>query len=114
MNLYYGHPLVVHENELNLSFVANDTLPNPPFAIRDDDNQPVDITGYSFEFHLGYATPVSVAGVITDALAGEFTFQFAPGELVADVIDTEVQVTDASGYVRTWQNIRVVIEPEIM
>lgn len=114
MYLFYGEPLAKVENTLNLNFVSNDTLPKPPFAVKDYQNQVVDITGYSFELHLGYATPVSVSGSITDAVNGEFTFDFALGDLHTDVIDAEVQVTDAGGQIRTFQDIRVTIMPEIM
>jgi len=112
--LYHGYPPTEHEDMLNMELVAGDTLPEYPFYLKDQDGADVDMTGFVAEMHVAYAVPLTIPANIIDPTGGEFFIDFGPGDLVQGIYSAEIQVTNSSGKIRTWQKIKLIITPEIL
>lgn len=91
-----------------LNYVSGDT--KPPLIGRIAD---VDITGYIIKLHIKYPTPLEKTASIDSAEDGEFSFQWAPTDLVTGRWNAEIEVTDADGKVETAQNILFIVKAEI-
>jgi len=104
-----------------LRFVAGDTLPSLIGTLTEDNGDPINLTGCEVALHIKYKTPLEKAAVIygppTD---GKYFIEWEPTDLVEGTWLYEVQVTDASGKVRTWNRddesdklIEFVIDEEV-
>lgn len=101
---------------LELSYVQNDRKPFLTILYQDENGDPINITSYSFEFHIKFETagPKTQVGVIIDAAGGEFEFQWDVGYFEeVGVFPAEIEITDAGGYNVTYQNILVEVTAEI-
>lgn len=95
------------------TLIAGDTSPTV-FILKDSAGVPVDITNYSFIFKIGYATPVSRAGVILDAATGKLHFPWVNTDLVAGQFPAEIMVTTPDAKERTQKLGIINILPRII
>jgi hypothetical protein len=84
-----------------LEYKVGDTQPRIEFTYYyyDDDGvrQIQDITGFTFELHINFSTPKSIAGAIVDAAGGKFDFPLVNTDLdEAGLFKTEVLIKDNS------------------
>jgi hypothetical protein len=97
-----------------------DTRPKIRFVLRDDTEEPVDLTGWTLRFHMGAkgwaAVLVDAPAVIVDAPAGIGEYAWATGDTnrIGD-FPWEVEGTDPSGGVWSFPNdgygtVRIVRE----
>ncbi len=91
-----------------IELVANDTSPNLQCTMDG-----VDLTGYSIELHVAYATPLIKTATLTEAAAGEFEFEWSAGDLVAGIWPAHIQVTTAALTVQTFTGLTLNIAAEI-
>ena len=68
---------------VELEYVENDTLPPVECTYIGPDGGPADITDFTFELHIAYATePENINGTIVgDPLEGNFCFNFEVGNI---------------------------------
>lgn len=86
-----------------IRFVAGDTLPNLRGTLTEDDGlTPVDLTAGSVALHIGYDPPLIKAATITTPASGVWLVSWQPSDLREGTYNYEIQVTDAAGDVRTW------------
>lgn len=62
-------------------YVQNDTGPVITGTYVDEDDNPIDITGWLIELLIKMATPIAVTGTVTDGPAGEFEIMFDVADL---------------------------------
>lgn len=103
-----------------IRFVANDTLPSLRGTLTEDDGTPVDLSGAHVAVHIKYDTPLEKTATITDAANGKWLVEWEPGDLMAGKWPYEIQVTDATGDVRSWNResetdrlLTMIIDPEV-
>lgn len=103
-----------------LEYFFGDTLPEivSTYYYYDDDNvkKPVDITGFSFQLKINFATPKVVAGVIVDALEGIFKFPFTTSTLdeIGPSFKTEILIIDDTGGEITYEFVPFDIKARIV
>jgi hypothetical protein len=94
------------ETEEIFDYVQNDTGPIIEGTYVDEEDNPIDITGWLVELLIKMATPIAVAGTITDGPAGEFAIMFATTDLIeAGTFVTGLRFNDqeASPLIVTYQ-----------
>jgi hypothetical protein len=94
------------------TLIAGDTAPTV-FVLKDSTGTPVNITGYSFVFKLGYPTPVTRSGAIVDAVNGKLQFPWQAGDLKAGVVSAEILITTPDTKERTQKLGAINILPRI-
>lgn len=83
-------------------FVTADTLSKLKVTcVKRSDGSPVDLTGstINFKFRCGPGAIITRAMGITSAVNGQAEYTFAAGELAADDLSGEVEITTAGGFV---------------
>jgi hypothetical protein len=69
------------ETENILEYVQNDTGPLIIGTYVDEDENPIDITGWIIDLLIKMDVPIAVAATVTDGPNGEFQIQFATTDL---------------------------------
>jgi len=95
-------------------YVEGDNLPALVFQYLDADGDPIDITGFSIDLHIGYDTPKTVNGDLYDPTNGYFRFIFSDTDL--DEVgkwNIEVQITNVAGQKLTIQDMGIKIKEQI-
>ena len=94
------------DTEEIFEYVQNDTGPVISGTYVDEDDNPINITGWLVELLLKMATPIAVTGTVTDGPAGEFEIMFAITDLIeAGTFITGLRFNDqeASPLIVTYQ-----------
>ena len=69
------------ETEEVFEYVQNDTGPLIVGTYVDEDDEPIDITGWTVELLIKMTAPITVVGDVTGGTAGEFEIMFAVSDL---------------------------------
>lgn len=69
------------DTEEIFEYVQNDTGPIIEGTYVDEEDNPIDITGWLIELLIKMTTPIAVAGTVTNGPAGEFEIMFATTDL---------------------------------
>jgi hypothetical protein len=85
-----------------LELVEGDTLPILTGTVTDDDGNPVDISGWTINLHVGYGTPLVKAAQIPVGTDGFYQFVWEEGDLVEGEWEIEVEFQTDLG-VQTFQ-----------
>lgn len=96
-----------------LKYVEDNTRPEIVCTYTDSAGAPIPITGFLFELHIAYETPLIVAGSIVDALNGIFKFGFIVGDLKIGKWEGEIQIDDGAGGILTFQGLMFDVKPKI-
>lgn len=104
---------------MNVQLKRNDTLDIIDYTIRDEDNQPVNLSGSTVKFVMGKKNKMIVnsPAIIDNAASGEVSYQLKPEDtLVSGNFQAEFEVTFSDGKVKTYPNngyIIVTIQPNL-
>jgi hypothetical protein len=83
-------------------FVTNDTVSKLKVTcVKRSDGTPVDLTGstINLKFRCGPGAIITRAMGVTSAVNGQAEYTFAVGELQADDLTGEVEITTAGGFI---------------
>lgn len=98
----------------DIYYVEDNTLPELVCTLKDTDGVVVDITGYSFELHIGYGVPKNIVGVLVDAANGIFKFAFVVGDIQKGKHLAEIMYTTVESKTLTFQSLRFNVAPKIV
>lgn len=97
-----------------LEFTAGDTLPDLKVVYRDEDNAPIDITGYTLQLKLRRTdnTLLVKTANLTDPTQGVALFSWDPDDLIAGTQPADVEVTNLQGKTLTLTGLTFVVRPK--
>ena len=103
-----------------IRFVEHDTLPALRGFLTNDDGTAVDLSESTVSLHIQYPEPLIKAATVTDAIGGVWEVTWSNTDLIAGTWNYEIQVTGASGGIRTWNRetstdkpLQMVIDSEV-